>query len=148
MKKYLIGLVAAAVVALSVPAWAEVGTQTLNVTNTITKNATELLDLGGTNSVPNQDNIGIQLSFIGDQAGTGALTFKFARSLDGTTWETTPSFALVTALNGRTAVAYTTNWSIGAFGYYKLQSVVNADANAAATNVVIKIGKKTIRPSP
>jgi hypothetical protein len=82
---------------------------------------------------------------------TDAITITFARSVDGTTWETTPRFTWATALNGTTAVVTYTNLNsslIGAAGYLKVISIQNASATVLGTNASLTVIKKTLKPSP
>jgi hypothetical protein len=90
----------------------------------------------------------VVLKFQGDGAGTGAITVTFARSSDGTVWETTPRVAWVTALNGNTAVVAYTNLNaalLGSAPYIKVMSIANADASRAATNASLTLVKKNLR---
>jgi hypothetical protein len=147
-----IGLMTIAMLAaLAMPALADVGVIDMGVTNKFTANYTTTANMGNSVKLTKNDTVGVQVAVQGDAAGTGAITATFARSLDGTTWETAPRFTMACALNGTTAVVQYTNFPntiIGPVGYIKLISVQNADATANATNASIKIITKTLKPSP
>lgn len=151
MKKYNQILILAVFAILSMlivlPAKADVGTIQLLSAGTVTNNTTRTT--GFTDAVvDNQknDEASLQVSFTGDQAGTGAVTLILARSADGTTFETTPRISIATAVNGVTAVCLYTNLpNTGAAYAYRLISIQNADASASITNCTVSIVKKRQR---
>lgn len=118
--------------------------QSFGVTNSIAKGATTSENMGSAVKVDDAESVSCTISTIGSEAGTGNITVTFARSQDNSVWETTPQFTWICALNGRTAVVAYTNLTtlVGAAKYVKVISVANADANAAATNFVVKLDKK------
>ena len=127
---------------------ADVGTLDFAVTNKMQANATTSVNMGNAVYIGAQDACGIEVKIQGDAAGTGVQTLTFARSVDNTTFETTPRFTMTTALNGTTAVVCYTNIPntvIGAAGWLKCVTYQNADAVANATNVTIRLIKKTIK---
>jgi hypothetical protein len=146
----IFGIIGLAAV-LVLPAMAEVGTIDFSITNSIAANATTSVNLGNAVSVTGQDNAGLMLKVQGNAAGTGLITITFARSPNNTDWETSPKFTWVNSLNGTTAVVGYTNLSstwIGAAGYLKVVSIVNADASCTGTNASLTLVKKTIKASP
>jgi hypothetical protein len=66
-------------------------------------------------------------------AGTDNTTVSFAKSVDGTTYETTPSVVVTIANTGTTTVNTITNINVGAAGYLRLSSIVNGDTGDALT---------------
>jgi len=136
----------------ALPSRADVGVVDLGVTNKFVASVNTTVNISS-NSVflPKVDAVGLEMRFQGDAAGTGLITATFARSVDGVYWETTPRFTFIAALNGTTAVvAYTNlvNSIIGPAAYLKCISVTNADGTANATNAVIRVIRKTLKPSP
>lgn len=127
---------------------ADIGTQSAGITNTIAAATTNTAPVANIIKIDNQDTCGLQFRIQGDASGTGAVTLKLARSVDGTTFETAPQITLATALNGTTAVVVYTNISttfLGAAGYLKVVYIANADATANATNVLLTVIKKNTR---
>jgi len=150
VKRLLMSMVMVAVLVL--PAFAEVGITDLGVTNKFTANYTTVANVSS-NSVylPKTTDVGLELQIQGDAAGTGLITMTFARSYDGIAWETTPRFTWQVPLNGTTAVVGVTNIAastIQSAAYLKCVSIANADATANATNCVLRVVRKTIKPSP
>lgn len=82
-------------------------------------------------------NVAIQPQFKLSGTGVGNVTFNFVKSIDGTTYETTPSVSIALAASGTNTVCGVTNVSMGAVGRLKLASVVNANTPSTATNVVV-----------
>jgi hypothetical protein len=153
MKNFLGTMTVAAIlaVAATLPARAEVGTIDFGITNSIANNYTTTVNLGNAVAITGQDRGGLMLSMTGSQAGTGLVTITFARSPDNVNWETTPRFTWAAALNGTTPVVACTNLDqtvVGAFGYLKVVSIVNADASCLGTAASLKLVKKTIKASP
>lgn len=149
MKKYI--SLFAILLAAAFTVQAEVGMVSFGITNTIGKDATTSVNLGSALSVTGQDNIGLMLKTAGSEAGTGLVTITFARSPDNVNWETSPRFTWVNSLNGVTPVVGYTNIPssvIGAAGYIKVVSIVNADANVNGTNSALYLVKKTIKAAP
>ena len=132
-------------------AYADVGIVDTSSTNSIAANVTTSVNLGNAIKIGKTDTVGIVHAFQGNAAGTGKITYTWARSADGTTWETDPKFATAATLNGTTAVVNYTNLPntlIGPAQYIKLLSIANADASATATNATVKVIVKTLKPSP
>lgn len=141
---------ALALLAFTPPAHADTGVETVISSATFTNAATRTTGFTDV-EITKQDNVGVVLSFQG--AGTNDvanLTVTFARSVDGTNFETTPRFTWPVTLNATTAVvAYTnlTSSTIGAARWLRVISVQNAGDNNA-TNAAIYVIKKTIKASP
>lgn len=145
-------LAAALVLAVCSPpaALADTGVDTVISAGTITNSTTR--SSGFTDiSISKQDNVGVVLRFTG--AGTNAvdnLVVTFARSADGSNFETTPRWTWTVPLNATTAVVGYTNLNasaLGAAAYLRVVSVQNT-GNNNATNVYIEVIKKTIKASP
>lgn len=130
-------------VALASPAAAQTyaPVTTTLATNTIAASTTESGD-GSAMTLTRFHGVGLQITFQGSHAAdTGAMTFLFKQSLDGTTYSTLVPISISGAVNGTTAVCITTNVTLNHVGYLKLDSVQNAATNAV-TNLVIKwVGK-------
>lgn len=139
-------LVIAPLVLCALPAFADVSTDNVGITNTIAANTTTTLNLGSGIPVKNDRTLGAELRLQGNASGTGAVTVVWARSLDeGTTYETTPRFSWVTALNGTTAVVARTNlpsWFLENSTHVKIISIQNADASAGGTNASLRIARQ------
>lgn len=83
------------------------------------------------------DNLGLEYTIKGTGAGTSTVQIFGYKSLDSTTYETTPSFKDLVTLNGTTAVSTITNISIPTAGTFKLQ-IGNTNASVGVTNVVLQ----------
>lgn len=66
-------------------------------------------------------------------SGTDNTVLSYSKSVDGTTYETTPSVVITVANTGTTAVNTITNINVGAAGYLRLTSIVNGDTGDALT---------------
>lgn len=66
-------------------------------------------------------------------SGTDNTVISYSKSVDGVTYETTPSVVVTIANTGTTAVNTVTNISMGAAGYLKIASIVNGDTGDALT---------------
>lgn len=137
MKKYFqksaTALIAIALMATALTAAAQVSTIDFLSSGTIYSNvskATGFTDV----KIDKHKEVGLQFKFQGDRATTGTMTFTLARSMDGTTFETTPRMIYAVAANGNTVVTLCTNLTstwVGPYKYIRMVSVANADANAA-----------------
>ena len=130
---------------VTLPVCAEVGTINFLSAGTITNSTTRTTGFSDV-KIEDQEVVAIQMEFQGSQAGTGLITCTMARSKDGITFETTPRFTAIAALNGNTAVVAFTNLTALTGGAHSLRlvSVQNADASASATNCTISIVKKRV----
>jgi len=82
------------------------------------------------------EQIGVFVSFKMPVAGNSNCTVRFARSLNGTTWETTPSLVVAA-----TTTNFITNLTFGATGYLRPSTVENVNA-VALTNVTVSYSIK------
>lgn len=76
--------------------------------------------------------------------GTDNTIFRLSKSVDGVTYETTPSINITNVNNGVTAVATVTDVQTKGSAWIKLASIVNGDTGDALTNIVVKVGIKAI----
>jgi len=142
----------AAIALVATMAMADVGITDLTVTNTVTAS---FLTTGNVSSnsayLSKVERAGIELQCQGSAVGNSNITLTLQRSLDGIVWETTPMLTWATALNGTTALVAYTNLTadiLGAAAYLRVYSISNGNATANATNVVVRVIRKTIKPSP
>jgi len=139
-------IITIAALLLAIPALADVGTSAFVSAGTITNATTRTTGFSDV-KVDNRDNVGLQVTYKGTGAGTGAVTLIVARSGDGVTFESTPRLTFITALNGTTEVSYYTNLTssvIGGAHSLRLISVQNADA-VSATNFSATVVMKRIK---
>jgi len=85
------------------------------------------------------NNLAVMYQFKLTSSGTSATAATFQRSVDNSTWES--AFSLPGTAAGTTVVTVTTNIPTGAYGYYRLNTVTNGNANAM-TNVTVKYSVK------
>jgi hypothetical protein len=104
-------------------------------TNNVAATATNTYTLPVMN-LRQDEQIGVAISFKMPVAGNSNCTVRFARSLNGTTWETTPSL-VVTA----TTTNFVTNLTFGATGYLRPATVENVNI-VALTNVTVSYSIK------
>jgi hypothetical protein len=81
------------------------------------------------------NEIGLQFKVQLAGTGTDAVTYTFAKSVDGVNYDTT-GMTVSFAHTGATAKYYTTNLTVGACGYLKLVSIQNGDTGDVQTNTV------------
>jgi hypothetical protein len=144
-----VGIGMLALMAMSPAAKADAGYQSFGCTNTVRSNTTVSVNLGSGIKIDNQDSAGLTITGTGDAAGSsGAVTITFARSYDGTNWETHPKFTAATAVNGTTFVLEYTNLPntvVGSAIYIKPTSIVSADTGANFTNFDVGLTKKNTK---
>lgn len=151
LKSYLAALlVVVAALVLAPNAHADAGLVQFATTNSVAATSTNTVHAGGAVKVDNQEIVGIYVRAALAGAGTSAMTFVIARSVDGTsaTTETTPGITLSVTPAGATPVILYTNLSstvIGSAPYLVATSVGNPNASAL-TNVVFGVVKKNITP--
>jgi hypothetical protein len=107
--------------------------------------------IGNALPVSKFDSVGLVFNAQGSASGSSNITITFARSLDGTNYETTPQLTWTVAANGTTQVIAYTNLSntyLGPAAYLKVVSIANANATANMTNASLTLGTKSIKPSP
>lgn len=139
MKKILIALVAAfAAAGLSHAQQYSATSLYSSGTNSIAANSTNAV--GQTFVVTKNKVVGLQLTFTGTTGNSANVTANLARSVDGSSYESTPSVTLTAAANGTNAVTAVTNVDTGGGGWLKLVSLVNG--NNTLTNVAVKASKK------
>lgn len=87
-------------------------------------------------------NVAIQVSFKLSGSGTSNIVASFAKSVDGTTFETTPSVTVTVAASGTTTVSGVSNVALGGVGWLKLVSVTNANTPSTVAELSIKTAVK------
>ncbi len=146
----VVALICIAVLMLPMPALADIGTTDLAVTNKFQGSVTTTANMGNSIYLQGQPEVGLQVKLQGDAAGTGNVVLCISRSLDGTTWETTPCWNWYVAMNGTTAVVAYTNMNrdlIGPAGYIKVLQVANTNS-ANLTNCSVTAIVKSIKAAP
>ena len=91
------------------------------------------------------DDVAVQVSGKLDDAGTDVTVVKFARSVDGVNYSTTPGLLMHLTHAGTVTTSCISNWNLGAIGYIKCVAISNAAATANVTNLVIKVAQKPAR---
>lgn len=91
---------------------------------------------------PRADFVGILTGTKLTGAGTEGIIFKFSKSMDGATYETTPSVLITNTSNGATAVNKFTVIDVTGVHTLKLASIVNGSSGEAVTNLTVKVGVK------
>lgn len=108
--------------------------------------ASAATNVGFVIDVKKQKDICCQFEQIYKQAGTANLTFWFAKSVDGVTYETTLSNIPV-AGNGNTQVLTLTNIASLGAGFIKFVYITNASAAGVdMTNGIIRYAQKIKAP--
>ena len=157
MKKLILITVAAVALMVTHAANAQVFKYTwknLGVTNNVANNYTATNGPAGqagagagTNKVDATayDQVGINIQFALNAAGTTACVFKFATSMDGTNWNVhlADTHSIVPA--GTTPVGTNVTVNLGAAGYWRLESITAANNTAAMTNIVVGYAYKPSR---
>lgn len=95
-----------------------------------------------TADVRKQRTLGILLSWKLTGSGTDNNVFTFERSIDNSTYDATQTFAVTAANNGTTTVTIGTNITLNGFGWIRLKSIQNGDANDVLTNLVVQYAIK------
>lgn len=82
------------------------------------------------------ENVAITVRTTLDNTGTGAQTYTWQKSPDGSNWDTVNSFVFTLAPGGTagTYVQLTTNYTASSAGYLRLVSVANGQAGQYSTN--------------
>lgn len=113
--------------------------ETLSITNVVPASSTDSAPMAGIidASRVTQFALGGLVKLQG--AGTSAVTYTVARSLDQSNWQT--SFTLAVTAAGTTVVPWGTNVTCGAFPYWKITSLQNGNATAL-TNHIVYVGTK------
>jgi len=147
-------LFAFVLLASSVAAWSDVTTppRNLRVASTAsvaasgtTTTSANSLGIPYTNKF--RDDVTFELSFKSGATNVFNQVFLFQRSIDGLTWATTPTTAVVVPANGTSTVVCTTNLSLQGHAAIRLYQIVNTNANAASfiTNITVRVVEKTLQ---
>lgn len=127
------------IIAISVSSWGQspgVYTILAGGTNNVVYATTNAL--GATFAVSEHEYVGIQVSAAASASTVGVLTFRFASSLDGTTYETTPQHVIPITLADTTVICKVTNVFVPGIATMKLVGIENTCTNGYATNVTVK----------
>ncbi|HNU53252.1 MAG TPA: hypothetical protein PKJ98_20360 [Verrucomicrobiota bacterium] len=95
-------------------------------------------------SCSEHDALALLVEQAGTGAGTGTVVYAFAKGLDASTVETTPSLTLTVPLSGTNAVRLLSEPSLTGCGYLRLVSIQNTNA-VAVTNILVKAARKNPR---
>lgn len=87
-------------------------------------------------------NVAYSVSFNLSGTGVGNVVSSWAKSIDGTNYESTPSVTMTNVANGTNTVVGVGNTAMGAGGWLKLVSVVNANTPSTVTNLTVKAATK------
>lgn len=148
MKKLLFGFIA---LAFAVGVQAQIySPQTIGsgYPTAIDANSTTTLASSVVFDVRKQKDVSLMLKWTGlDTGSNGVVTFTFARSVDGTTFESLAAkrTSVGIASTGAASNVCITNIPSYGAGYIKLISIVNDDS-AGLTNIVIKAATKIGAP--
>jgi len=115
-------------------------------TNNVTAASTNTYSL--TQSIDEFDNVGIQVSFVASADTNGNVLVKFAKSLDSTTYETTPSITLTVPLNGTNTSCVVSNFSLPSVATLKLTSIEHTNSACYVTNVTVTYRLKSPKRRP
>jgi len=143
-------LVGVMMLALAIPeAGAAVSQESFGMTNAIAKNATITANLGSGVKVDNYESVDLLIKVYNAHTDTGNVTVYFARSGDGSTWETSPKFSTTFALTAAQASntaqyfwVHLPSTTIGSAMWIKPTSVANTNANSDLTNCAVYVWKK------
>jgi hypothetical protein len=131
-----------ALIALTVPAFAQrYDTATLSSAATVAATATSNYTAGV--SVRGAQYVGILTTTTLSGSGTDDIVFSFSKSLDGITFETTPSVLITNVSNGTTAVKKFTAVDVSGVHTLRLASALNNSASRVLTNTV-QVGVKQL----
>jgi hypothetical protein len=107
-----------------------------NTTNTIN---------AGTFTCTKDNDVGLKLAVTTKGTGTEVLTMTLQKSFDGTNWfDAAPIATLQLSQAANTTIVQVTNLTLGAIGYLRIGTVINAAANTN-TAVVLTGFKKPVR---
>lgn len=134
-----LALVACVAFLLQPDAQAQARVETLGITNVVPASTTDSAPMAGIIDASRVTQFSLFALVKLQGAGTSAITYTVKRSLDQSNWETAFTAAVTAA--GTTVVPWGTNVICGAFPYWKITSVQNANATAL-TNHVVYVGTK------
>jgi len=120
--------------------WVSVG-----CTNNVPNNSTTTENLGSVINCTRYGEVALDIEFKLTGAGTTACTFKFARSVDGTNYNSVAPIEVAMAPSGTTAVRTNLSVTMGPIGYLKLSSITAANNSQAMTNIVVGYALKPSR---
>lgn len=144
MKKLLFGILG--LIALAIPARAQSPLYAVSSYGPFTCAASAATNVAYVLDVRKQKDMMFQLEQIYKQAGTANVTYWFAKSVDGVTYETTLS-SIPVAGNGNTQVLTLTNINSLGAGYIKIVYITNASAAGVdMTNGFVRIAYKLSAP--
>lgn len=97
-------------------------------------------------NVTKWDEIALQLSYklAAATANNSNVTVTLSRSLDGVNWGTADKLVFTLAANSTNQVSTITNIDTGSIGYYRLDSIANANTNTM-TNILVRFAVKPKR---
>jgi hypothetical protein len=108
-------------------------------TNAIAANATVTPNV--VVPVTKHSAIGLQVSTSSSAGAAGNVVTSFQRSVDGVTWETTPSVTMTNAVSGNSTVTAVTNITTGGVGFLRLNTIASS-ANGSLTNTAVQVTRK------
>jgi len=107
-------------------------------TNNIAANTTKTYTAGTTIGLKRQREVALSFAFNLTGAASSTHQVLFSSSLDGLTWKTNDAgYTLTLTANGASTVVFTTNLTVGAIGYLRLESIANTNATLAVTNLAV-----------
>lgn len=126
----------------ALPAFGQLSVITVAIPSTATNEVENTTPTGSAVPVDKQDFVGAQFITTGDDTDTGNLVLKFARSTDGSTFETTKQFGWAIPMNGTTRVIAYTNFPpevIGGAKFIKVVSINNTNELSSGKTNSLKI---------
>jgi hypothetical protein len=142
MKKLLLSLVAVAALAVSAAAQQY---QPLTLNSLVTVAATATSNYTGVVNVRAANYVGIRTYCALSGSGTDDIVFSFSKSIDGSTFETTPSVLITNVANGTTPVNKVSIVDVTGVHTLKLVSVLNNSSSRVLTNSVFVGVKNFLR---
>lgn len=137
MKKLLFALVA--ILSLSLTGLAQTaGVYTILTGGTNVIAAATTNTPGSTFAVSEYDTVDVQITLKASTTNESAVTFYFTKSLDSTTYESTPSLSAEVTPNGTAEVSKVFTFAVPGAATLKLSHAANANANGYVTNVAMK----------
>ncbi len=114
---------------------------------TLLNGGTQFITAGSTSNytavvnVRGAEKVGILTGTKLINTGTEDIVFKFSKSMDGSTFETTPSILITNVCTGATAVNQITVVDVSGVHTLKLATIISASARDT-TNVTVRVGVK------
>ena len=96
-------------------------------------------------AVSEYGTVGIQITLAASTTNTTAVVFNFAKSLDSTSYETTPSLSVSVTPNGVASVTKIASLAVPDVAVLKLVSIENSNANGYVTNVAVRYRVKATK---